>query len=96
MHWPARCGNRRIERYRCKDGARRARTKSKLPRVAVAALHVRDLKSDLLPMLFGVTFLFGQFHESRQFNALIQVLIPVLLSAFRRMLDLGQGAVLRS
>jgi len=33
----------------------------------------------LFPMLFGVTFLFGQFHEPRQFNAFIPVLIAVLL-----------------
>jgi len=47
----------------------------------------------LFPLLFGVTFLFGQFHEPRQFNAFIPVLIAVLLSAFRRMVDLEQGAV---
>jgi hypothetical protein len=50
----------------------------------------------LFPMLFGVTFLFGQFHEPRQFNAFIPVLIAVLLSAYRRMVDLEQGAVRRS
>jgi hypothetical protein len=33
----------------------------------------------LFPMLCGVTFLFGQFHEPRQFNAFIPVLIAVLL-----------------
>ncbi len=50
----------------------------------------------LFPMLFGVTFLFGQFHEPRQFNAFIPVLIAVLLSAYRRMADLEQGTVQRS
>jgi hypothetical protein len=50
----------------------------------------------LFPMLFGVTFLFGQFHEPRQFNAFIPVLIAVLLSALRRMADPEQGAVRRS
>ncbi len=50
----------------------------------------------LFPMLFGVTFLFGQFNKPRQFNAFIPVLIAVLLSAFRRMLDLEQGAVRRA
>lgn len=39
----------------------------------------------LFPMLFGVTFLVGQFHEPRQFNAFIPVLIAVLLSATRQM-----------
>jgi hypothetical protein len=42
------CGGSWTERYRCEDGARRVRTKSQLPRVAVAALRLRDLKSDLL------------------------------------------------
>ena len=37
----------------------------------------------LFPMLFGVTFCFGQFHEPRQFNAFIPVLIAVLLSRSR-------------
>jgi hypothetical protein len=46
----------------------------------------------LFPLLWVVTFLFGQFHEARQFNAFIPVLIAVLLSAIRRMLDLEQGA----
>ena len=50
----------------------------------------------LFPMLFGATFLFGQFHEPRQFNAFIPVLIAVLLTAFRQMLELEQGAVRRS
>jgi len=39
----------------------------------------------LFPMLCVVTFLFGQFHEPRQFNAFIPVLIAILLSAYRRM-----------
>jgi len=47
----------------------------------------------LFPMLFGVTFLFGQLHEPRQFNAFIPVLIAILLSAFRRKLDLKQGPI---
>jgi len=47
----------------------------------------------LFPMLFGVTFLFGQIHEPRQFNAFIPVLIAVLLSAFRRTLDQEPGVV---
>jgi len=40
-----------------------------------------------------VTFLFGQLHEPRQFNAFIPVLIAILLSAFRRKLDLKQGPI---
>lgn len=47
----------------------------------------------LFPMLFGVTFLFGQLHEPRQFNAFIPVLIAILLSAFRRKLDLEYDPV---
>jgi hypothetical protein len=35
----------------------------------------------LLPMLLTVTFLFGQLHEARQFNAMIPVLIAFILSA---------------
>ena len=50
----------------------------------------------LFPLLFGVTFVFGQFHEPRQFNAFIPVLIAVLLSAFRRTLDVEQGAARRA
>jgi hypothetical protein len=34
----------------------------------------------LLPMLLGVTFLFGQFHEPRQFDALIPVVIAFIVS----------------
>ncbi len=33
----------------------------------------------LLPMLFVVTFIFGQFHEARQFDGLIPVVIAFLL-----------------
>lgn len=47
----------------------------------------------LFPMLVGVTFIFGQFHEPRQFDAFIPVLIAVLLSAVRRKVDLEQGTV---
>ena len=43
-----RCGGSRTKRYRCKDDTRDTRTKSKLTRVAVAALCRRDLKNDLL------------------------------------------------
>ena len=44
---PGRIRWRKDERYRCEDGAGRARSRS-LARVAVAALRVRDLKSNLL------------------------------------------------
>jgi hypothetical protein len=47
----------------------------------------------LFPMLFGVTFLFGQFHEPRQFDAFIPVLIAVLLCNVKRMLALGKNTV---
>jgi hypothetical protein len=47
----------------------------------------------LFPMLLIVTFLFGQFHEPRQFNAFIPVLIAILLSALRQMLDLEMSTV---
>jgi hypothetical protein len=47
----------------------------------------------LFPMLFVVTFFFGQFHEPRQFNAFIPVLIAVLLSAVRRMFALEQRTI---
>jgi hypothetical protein len=43
-----RPGDSRAERYRCKDDTRDTRTKSKLTRLAVAALCRRDLKNDLL------------------------------------------------
>ncbi len=42
----------------------------------------------LFPMLLGVTFLFGQFIEPRQFNAFIPVLTVILLSAVREKLRL--------
>jgi hypothetical protein len=42
----------------------------------------------LFPMLFGVTFLFGQFIEPRQFNAFIPVLVAILLTAVRARLRL--------
>jgi hypothetical protein len=32
----------------------------------------------LFPLLLGVTFLFGQFHEARQFAAFIPVLVALL------------------
>lgn len=38
----------------------------------------------LFPMLFGVTFCFGLFHEPRQFDAFIPVLIGLLLDRSRR------------
>jgi hypothetical protein len=47
----------------------------------------------LFPMLFGITFLFGQFHEPRQFDAFIPVLIAVLLCNVKRMLALEKNTV---
>jgi hypothetical protein len=41
----------------------------------------------LLPSLFLVTFLFGQFHESRQFVAFIPVAVPMILCR----LKVGRG-----
>jgi hypothetical protein len=45
--------------------------------------HLRRLTL-LFPLLFGVTFCFGLFHEPRQFNAFIPVLIALLLSRSAR------------
>ena len=42
----------------------------------------------LFPLIFGVTFLFGQFHEPRQFDAFIPVVVALLLSASKRKLEL--------
>jgi hypothetical protein len=38
----------------------------------------------LLPMLIGVTYLFGKFYESRQFDAFVPVVIVGILAAARR------------
>jgi hypothetical protein len=43
----------------------------------------------LFPLLFAVTFCFGLFHEPRQFNAFIPVLIAVLLSRSARKSEAG-------
>ncbi len=37
----------------------------------------------LFPLVFAVTFLFGEFHEPRQFDAFIPVLVAIILSAAR-------------
>jgi hypothetical protein len=42
----------------------------------------------LFPQVFAVTFLFGQFHEPRQFAAFVPVLVAILLSNTRRSLGL--------
>jgi hypothetical protein len=42
----------------------------------------------LFPLLFGVTLLFGQFQEARQFAAFVPVLVALLLSNTRRSLAL--------
>jgi hypothetical protein len=53
--------------------------------LAVAGFRFCDERlktmSVLFPLLAGVTFLFGQFHEARQFDAFIPILIAILLSA---------------
>lgn len=38
----------------------------------------------LLPLLIGVTYLFGQFHEARQFVAFVPVLIGLILSCVQK------------
>jgi hypothetical protein len=43
----------------------------------------------LFPLLFAVTFCFGLFHEPRQFNAFIPVLIAMLLSRSTRKSEAG-------
>jgi hypothetical protein len=63
-----------------------------LPWYAWVLMRLRDseprLKRLLLlfPLLFGVTFLFGQFFEPRQFDAFIPVAVAVVLSATERRL----------
>lgn len=49
----------------------------------------RRLKRLILyfPLLFAVTFLFGQFQEARQFDAFIPVLVALILTACRRKLE---------
>jgi hypothetical protein len=49
----------------------------------------------LFPLLFGVTFLFGQLHEARQFDAFIPVVIATILSASKRRLELETHAAAR-
>jgi len=59
---------------------------------AVAAMCLRDCEARLrrlfllFPLVLAVTFLFGQFIEARQFDALIPVLVGAILSATRRQL----------
>lgn len=51
----------------------------------------------LFPLIFAVTFMFGQFTEARQFDAFIPVLIATTLSAARRKLlasQLGQSVTI--
>ena len=51
----------------------------------------------LFPLIFAVTFMFGQFTEARQFDAFIPVLIATTLSATRRRLlanQLGQSVTI--
>jgi hypothetical protein len=63
-----------------------------LPWYAYVLMRLRDceprLKRLLLlfPLLFAVTFLFGQFFEPRQFDAFIPVAVAVVLSATERRL----------
>jgi hypothetical protein len=47
----------------------------------------------LFPMLLGVALMVGLFYEARLFNAFIPVLIAVLLTGVRQMLDLEQRDV---
>ena len=49
--------------------------------------QLRRLTS-LFPLIFGVTLLLGQFHEPRQFDAFIPVVVAILLSASKRRLEL--------
>jgi hypothetical protein len=42
----------------------------------------------LFPLVFAVTFLFGQLHEPRQFDAFIPVVVAMILSASRRKFEL--------
>jgi hypothetical protein len=37
----------------------------------------------LFPLVFAITFMFGEFHEPRQFDAFIPVLVAMILSAAR-------------
>jgi hypothetical protein len=50
----------------------------------------------LFPLLFGVTLLFGQFHEPRQFDAFIPVLIAMLLNWTARRLKAENTALDKS
>src|SRR5262249_1879575 len=59
---------------------------------AVAVTCLRDCEVRLrrffllFPLIFGVTLMFGQFTEARQFDAFIPVLVATILSATRRTL----------
>jgi len=47
----------------------------------------------LLPMLAAVTYLFGQFHEPRQFDAMIPVVIAFILSFANAQIANGTGGL---
>ena len=65
---------------------------------AVALMSLRDCEARLrrffllFPLIFAVTFMFGQFTEARQFDAFIPVLVATILSATRRTLLASQLA----
>jgi hypothetical protein len=40
------------------------------------------------PLLLTVTFLFGQLHEPRQFDAFIPIVVAMILSALRRRIEI--------
>lgn len=69
----------------------------------IAGMSLRDCEVRmrrfflLFPLVFAVTFMFGQFTEARQFDAFIPVLVAGILSATRRKLlasQLGQSAAI--
>jgi len=64
--------------------------------VAVMCLHDCEVRLRrfvlLFPLIFAVTFMFGQFTEARQFDAFIPVLVATILSATRRTLLASQFA----
>jgi len=43
----------------------------------------------LFPLLCAVTFLFGQLHEARQFDALIPVLVAMIVTASKKKAELA-------